>query len=280
MRLAAAMGSLALIATPTMAEEIAIANAGFEDVSNFCCRGNWHDMDDWIQEDEGTVYVDDNGTGWVPEASRTLYFGPGAVHQDLDHNWSASDVYTLGLIAMNPTWSDDNNTFKVQLRQASDDTVLWDSGDQNVGGTVTAGPAYSGTGHLFSWAIDAGTFTAGTAGEQINIRIVHVSGGPVYADNVSLEVSGASAPFAITEIDYDSNANSVTLTWRKTGAASYIAKHSVDMTGWGADLADGIDADDDENPGDSEHITVTFPLTDGLENAPDLFFRIEEEPPI
>jgi len=179
--------------TRVMPTVINILNAGFENVSNAATNGNWHDMDDWTQEESGPqVYVDDNGTGWVPEPSRTLYFGPGAVHQNLNHNWSPSNVFTLGLIAMNPRWSDSNNTFKVQLRQASDDTVLWDSGDQNVGGTVTttAPATYTGTGHVFSWSIDASTFTAGVEGEQINIRIAHVSGGPVYADDISLDFTG------------------------------------------------------------------------------------------
>jgi len=124
------------------------------------------------------------------------------VNQDLSHNWSSSNVFTLCLIAMNPGWSDNNNTFKVQLRQASDDTVLWDSGDQNVGGTVTTtGPAtYTGAGHLLIWTIDASTFTAGTENEQINIRIAHVSGGPVYADDISLDFTGGGGG----PIDYTS----------------------------------------------------------------------------
>lgn len=68
----------------------------------------------------------------------------------------------------------------------------------------------------------------------------------------------------------------MTLTWRKTSAASYVARYSTDMTGWGSDLDDGITADVDENPGDADHITVTFPLINGLENETVLFIRIEE----
>ena len=190
--LAFAVGSVQA-ATP-----IPILNAGFEDVSDAIGRGNWQTINDWTEEPgpaaSNTVYVDDNGTAWVPEASRTLYFGPGAVHQDLAHNWSIGDSFTLEMIAMNPTWhANQGNTFKVQLRQASDDTVLWDSGDQDVSATVAAGPTYTGTGHIFSWNFDASAFVTGSAGEQINIRIAHVSGGAVYADNVSLVVDSAVA---------------------------------------------------------------------------------------
>ena len=81
----------------------------------------------------------------------------------------------------------------------------------------------------------------------------------------------------ITEIDYAPDANTVTLTWRKTLATSYIANYSLDMTGWEGDLDDGITADRDENPEDPTQITLTLPLPPVLMDAPKLFFRIETE---
>ena len=100
----------------------------------------------------------------------------------------------------------------------------------------------------------------------------------VYLDDVVIIGIGGTAalPFAITAIDYAPDAapnSTVTLTWRKNGAASYIAKFSSDMTAWDADLDDSVTADRDENPEDADHITVTFPLLGDREN---LFFRIEE----
>lgn len=86
-------------------------------------------------------------------------------------------------------------------------------------------------------------------------------------------------PFIITEIDYAPDAEPnpmVTLTWPKTGAASYVVKYSLDLTNWDSDLDDGVTAESDENPGDPDHITVTLPLDDDLENESALFFRIEE----
>ena len=190
---AAAVAGLAFTAPSAMA--VTILNAGFENSDTGIGNGNNTNIDDWT-EDVGNAYVDTNGTSWVPEASDTLYIGSASVNQDLGHNWQATDSFTVGLIAMNPTWSDNNNTFKVQLRQASDDVVLWDSGDQNVSGTVGAGPAYTGTGHIFSWNFDASAFVTGSAGEQINIRIEAVSSTPVYADNVTLDVSTIPEPSA------------------------------------------------------------------------------------
>ena len=102
-----------------------------------------------------------------------------------------------------------------------------------------------------------------------------------YIDAVVLDFTAAPVPFVITEIEYDADAEpspTVTLTWRNSGAASYIAKYSLDMTGWGADMGDGLTAVDDERPEDTDHITMTFPLTDsGLEGEGDVFFRVEEE---
>ena len=85
------------------------------------------------------------------------------------------------------------------------------------------------------------------------------------------------APFAITDIEYDPTAvpPTVTLTWRKSGAATYIAWLSRDLIDWDEDLDDSVTAEDDLRPEDSEHITVTFPLEGDRADAEELFFRIE-----
>ena len=86
------------------------------------------------------------------------------------------------------------------------------------------------------------------------------------------------APFVITEIDYAPDADpnpTVTLTWSKSGAASYIVKVSTDMSNWGEHLYDSITEEDDENTEDTEHITATFPLEGNRGDAAALFFRIE-----
>ena len=82
---------------------------------------------------------------------------------------------------------------------------------------------------------------------------------------------------AITEIEYAPGANTVTLTWRKTLATSYVAKYSLSMTNWEMCLDDGITADRDENPEDPTQITLTLPLPPSLLDAPRAFFRIESE---
>ena len=194
------MAAIGLLATSAHAGLININNAGFEDASGNLSRGNLSTPADWTEEDPGNVYVDDNGLAWKPEADRVLYFngGTAAVNQDLSHNWSSGDTYTLGIIGQNPSWDTTApHQFKVQLREA-DGTVLWDSGDLSVTGTVAPGspPTYTGTGHIFSWDIDASTFTSvpgAIEGLPLNIRIANVSA-PTYLDDVSLDLTTAGTP--------------------------------------------------------------------------------------
>ena len=93
-------------------------------------------------------------------------------------------------------------------------------------------------------------------------------------------IIGPPPPLAITEIQYDPDAESgptVTLTWHSLPGTTYKAFVSSDLSDWGFVLADMLGAAHDVIGDDGDHITVTFPLIDGLENVPDLFFRIEEE---
>ena len=98
----------------------------------------------------------------------------------------------------------------------------------------------------------------------------------VVFDNISLVTEGPGTPLEITEIIYSPDSDQVTLTWRKTGAASYIVKYSPDLIDWDGDLDDGITEANDENPGDADKITVTFDLPGGIADDEKLFYRIEQ----
>lgn len=94
------------------------------------------------------------------------------------------------------------------------------------------------------------------------------------------QVADPNAPnFAITEINYAPEANTVTLTWTSSPDDSYIAQISNDLTQFDADIGDGITmAIDDEDETDGNHLTKTFDLSlFSLENAEKLFFRIMED---
>jgi hypothetical protein len=79
-----------------------------------------------------------------------------------------------------------------------------------------------------------------------------------------------AVPFVITEIDYSPDTQEVTLTWQNSGAVSYVAKYSFDMTTWDSDFEDGI------LPDAGDTTTRTFGLTGtGAEGKGYLFFQIE-----
>lgn len=204
--LVAAIAGFALTVTPTLAGVININNPGFENGSGSASGGNWASPVDWTEENAGSVYVDGvlERVNWKPEADRVLYLNANtAVNQDLSHNWSSSDIFTLGLVGHEAGWrvGAAGDAFSVQLRQ-TDGTILWDSGVQDVDGTVTGlqnNFSYTGTGHIFSWTIDASTFTAGTEGQPLNIRIVGISGTP-YIDDVALEFTPADPDLPSVEI--------------------------------------------------------------------------------
>ena len=88
-------------------------------------------------------------------------------------------------------------------------------------------------------------------------------------------IDGGKAPLAITAINYDQEAGTVTLTWRNVGPSTYLANVSTDLMDWETPLANNITSARDENPGDIDYITATFPLPAGLQNEKRLFFRVE-----
>jgi hypothetical protein len=117
-------------------------------------------------------------------------------------------------------------------------------------------------------------------GQTVSFNWRTTTSGAIDLDTILLygTIDTGSHPFAITAIEYAAEAGTVTLTWRKTSASSYIAKYSLDMTDWETDLRDGLTEEVDENPGDPDHLTVTFSLNDlNLQAGQDVFFRIEEE---
>ncbi len=177
---------------PACAGPIAITNGDFETLG-----ADWTFVPGWTSENAAADWII-SGTTWKPDADNDLYFNPGgAVNQDLSHNWSSSDTYVLGITAYEAGWNAGaagGDAFNIQLREA-DGTVLWESTSQNVDSTVGApNYTYTGTGHLFSWNVDASTFSgAGVVeGSQLNIRIVQTGGNPFF-DDVTLEVADPPA---------------------------------------------------------------------------------------
>ncbi len=176
--LALACMALAFITAGTsMAASISIANFNFEAVP----VPDWYWVPDW--DEGGASYVEPSNAatyGWSG-AGRVLYMDAGGwVSQNLGYNWTAGDVFTLGLKG-NQGWRS-GGSFKIQLREA-DGTVLWDSGTIPVTSTVSN----------FTWTIASSTFTSGTPGSQLNLRIECLAN-TVYLDDVTLSAVSDTTP--------------------------------------------------------------------------------------
>ena len=139
-----------------------------------------------------------------------------------------------------------------------------------------------------SGAAYLGTVTTSTANEDVRVfvnglaRTVAIDDERTQYDGIAYRPTSGGVPqgLQITGINYAPNADpvpTVTLTWSNTGAATYVAKFSLDMIGWDGDLEDSITAASDENPDDDGQITMTFPLSNVPEDKSTVFFRIEEE---
>jgi hypothetical protein len=64
---------------------------------------------------------------------------------------------------------------------------------------------------------------------------------------------------------------------RSQSTTTYKAFATLDLSDWSNELADSLGAAADEIADDGNHITVTLKLMFGLEDEPDVLFRIQEE---
>ena len=133
---------------------------------------------DWTTSGVIYHYNDNNfGTG-----NYVYVWGAGSVNQDVSDPWTTTSTIDISLTAAMTTWGSGSGSVLVELRKASDDTVLWDN--------TTAGLT-PGTVSPLSWSIDASTLAA-TAGEDLNLNITANGLGTAF-DDVFLEVNTAVA---------------------------------------------------------------------------------------
>lgn len=123
---------------------------------------------------------------------------------NLDHNWAATDIYTLKVCAAPQDWNKQAQRYiRPSIRQQNG-TVLWAPGENLTGPEKTALPVNVSFGSStwqaepdlnFTFTIDASTFTAGTEGQPIALRLD--SSGAVrgiYVDNVFLGIAPPEPP--------------------------------------------------------------------------------------
>ena len=133
---------------------------------------------DWTNTTFYHYNDNDMGTG-----DYVYVWGAGSVDQDVSAAWTAASPIDIDLITAMATWGSGSGSVLVELRKASDDTVLWDN---------TTGGLTPGTVSPLSWSIDASTLAA-TEGEDLNLRI-SATGSGTAIDDVSLEVNAVPEP--------------------------------------------------------------------------------------
>ncbi|MCX6878178.1 MAG: hypothetical protein NTW21_30860, partial [Verrucomicrobia bacterium] len=169
----AVLAGVIIATAPANAAPITVVNANFQaplfDEDGAGGSPAWYWVPSW---DEGNASYYGEGSGGF------LYCDSGGwVSQNLGYNWTAADVFMLG-IRGNQGWRS-GGTFKIKLRQA-DGTVLWDSGTVSV----------DSTWQDFIWSIDASAFSGEgvVPGSQLNLRIECLNA-TVYLDDVTLSTS-------------------------------------------------------------------------------------------
>lgn len=165
----------------TLPLDVFIDNHDFEFTTNAYTPPSIADntVHGWNEESASNSTIDDEATRWAPnDFSKTgrLHNNNGAaINQDLDHYWVEGETYTLAFSAWEAGWrvGATNDSFIVELRQ-QDGTVLWDTGIIDVddtlagaSGSITYGP----TNDSYAFLIDTDTFTTGTPGSLLNLRI-------------------------------------------------------------------------------------------------------------
>ena len=115
----------------------------------------------------------------------------------ISHEWSASDTYILSLNAAPQEWSNSGQRYVRPRILQQDGTVLWDPGENLSGPERTALPTNVSFGNSdwqdepylnFTFTIDAGTFTSGTEGQPIALRLGSSGQRGLYVDNVAFSL--------------------------------------------------------------------------------------------
>jgi hypothetical protein len=122
---------------------------------------------------------------------------------DLSHSWSATDVYILSMNVSPQAWGlDTARWIRPKLYETDGDVLLWDPGEnESTALPSETGYAWNGPGlygnstwqaepdTLYTWTIEASTFSAGTPGKSIYLRVTQSGSRGVYFDNVKMTIA-------------------------------------------------------------------------------------------
>lgn len=147
----------------------------------------------WNEEVGNASTIDGEAGGSAPanfsQTGRLHDINGAAIHQNLDAYWVEGETYTLTFNGWEAGWrvGTEGDAFAVELLQ-QDGTLLWTSGSIDVDGTLSG--SYGnisevGAPNAYSFDIETNTFTSGTPGSSLRLR-VRRAGGVTWFDNFTL----------------------------------------------------------------------------------------------
>lgn len=193
-----------VIVPPYSSSGILLAAGNFETPGDYLNGElNW----DFIGWDRNTAKVRTGGGDGIPvdTTNQVIQFESTGYYlfTNTTHNWSPNDSYQLDLNVSPQSWSGGSQRyFEVSLEQASDGTQLWSQEDPV--------PLYDNfqqnpwtAAQTFSYSISASTFSAGTPGEPLRLKIENTNTGArgIYIDNVVLVLRQVFAKGTIIKIE-------------------------------------------------------------------------------
>ena len=209
------------------------------------------------------INTGNGNTFWTTTVDLTVASGSAVTITDVTFdNWSVSAAQVQNV--------NRRNDFTFSIIDPSGTTVSTVDILDSVSGTGVGVPNFTATFPSPVALTAPGTYKlAIKAGDFLG---ANETGNHTAFDNLSINgtVSGGSS-FDITAIDYDAEADTLTLTWDSRPGEKYAVRFTTDLGDWLSDLEDEIEAD-----GEDDSTTKTFDLSNAnLQDATRVFFRVE-----
>ena len=209
------------------------------------------------------INTGNGNTFWTTEVSLTVLPGMSVTLTDITFdNWSinAGQVQNVNR----------RNDFTFSVIDPSGVTVTSVDVVDSLSGTTAGIPTVT---LIFGDAVplsEPGTYTIGIKGGDFLGS--NETGNHTAIDNLSINGEvGGGADLQITEMVFDPDADTLSLTWNSSPGQSYVVRYSTDLENWNADLDDGIPA-----APSGEFTTVEFDLREtGALDLTKAFFRVE-----
>jgi len=126
----------------------------------------------------------------IPNQVIQFEWTSGTAKRDTSHPWSADEVYTLTLNASPQQWHGDDDRYLVPSLLQANGTLLWSDSVMLPKYDDFAGNPWPEE-LTFTFEIDGSTFTTGTEGEPLSVKIASSGSRGIYIDNVMLTYASA-----------------------------------------------------------------------------------------